>query len=188
MLYGLLLLGSCAEQFPQTLEYDTTYDIQLSEAEMVSKINGINWDHVPQTVPVLAAGYDRANHFDDFFGQRLYFRTSGYELLYDTIPVVNPQGDSIEGHPYEIIERRIPLADTQFINPEGYFRLPLHIEDSTRGSCKEIFALLQSQQNKLKLELIRVGNCTEHFQIPGNQDGEAYMEALFKEQILDRLQ
>jgi len=184
----LLVLGlsGCREEFPKTIYYDdVSFSISLEPQELCDRLNSLRTEG-DSLWPVLGLDHDAANYYDDYFGERLYFKTKGYTFIYDTIPVRTPEGDTIEGDPYRLMERRVPVSDTQYITPDGFFRHPLTITDSTKGSCDEIFALLRfnPDQKELTLKLIRMGSCTVSFEIPGGGSSAPYMQALFEQQVI----
>ncbi len=160
LLLAIGLLQGCEEKFPQTFQYDQSYNLPYDVATTLNRFEQLDREAKFKN-PALSVDTDRANHFGDFEGERLYFRHYGETTKFDTVKVFDQNGDTIPGDPYDLVEKRSVRLDFHYLSPEGYFTYYFWPEKA--AGCYEIRALLkltpQDAGARLDLEKIRVGGC-----------------------------
>lgn len=183
LISGMALFG-CEEEYPHTYSYDTSYPAEFDISTTLNRFNQINLKSGYEN-PVLNPDHNRANHYDDFVGKRLYFHYFGETSVYDTVKVFDQNGDTIPGNPYDLDERRIPSLDTQYLNPEGYFGF--HFWPEGEEDCHQIRALLQLNKDggnsQIKLAKIRIDTCGENMDT-GGKSMKAYLQETFEEKVI----
>lgn len=183
-----LLLTGCGESFPKTYEPELEQSIAMTPREVISQMSlwsaARDWDNPP-----LDFGHASANHFDNFEKTRLYYQYGEDDVMFDTILVVDPDGDPIPGDPYDLEERHIPELKLQYIGPEGYFQWrPVQAADT---ACNDLTFLLRLQENATTTTLtlvrahigVRCGRSTDF----GRLSVDAYLEKLFQKEVIDPL-
>lgn len=187
LLSGMILAG-CEEEYPHTYLYDTSYAVEFDIPTTLSRFNEVNQNSGYQN-PVLNPNHSRANHYDDFVGERLYFHYYGEKTVYDTVKVFDQNGDTISGDPYDLDERRIPNLDTQYLSPDGYFGF--HFWPEGEKECHQIRALMQLKDeggvSKIKLEKIRIDLCGEDMET-GEQGMKTFLLETLEERVISSVQ
>lgn len=184
LFLALVFLQACEEQFPYTYSYNKSYSLDYDVLTVLKRFEQLNKEEKFQN-PALSSDTDRANHFGDFEGERLYFRHYGETSKFDTLRVFDQNGDTIPGDPYDLVEKRTVRLDSHFLSPDGYFTYYFWPEKA--AGCYEIRSLLKlvkkGDGSELFIEKIRVGACGGDIDTNGDKMEDFIWQA-FEERVL----